>query len=548
MKTSRHISCRIERNKLRAVVAGLPLLAVPGIAQQTPATPQVPQNPVYSALWGKTGEMWNPAGRLTDWSFVGYRSGEAAIPTLPVKASVRDFGAKGDDEIDDTQAFVRAIAATEEGALLIPAGRYILTDILYIRKSNFVLRGEGANKTVLFYPRGLENLKPKSSATTSGRPTSAYSWSGGLIWVEGKQSGAELGTVRTIAARGSNVIELAAPANVAVGQRVEIIQQDPGDKSLVNHLYGGQPDNASKITSSQTSFVSRVTAMDGARLTLQRTLRTDINPAWKARVRVFQPTVSEVGIENLAFEFPAAPYGGHFTEEGFNPLAFSGVADCWARDIHILNADSGAFVSAPFITLQNFVFESKRPADKGGQTGHHGFILGNDSLLHNFDFRTRFVHDVTVSRNAGSVISQGKGVDLCFDNHRHHPHANLFTNIDIGAGTRMYRSGGGADLGRHAGAWTTFWNIRSQRPQSWPATNFGPDLMNLIGVETKDAPLLNPTGRWFEPIAPAQLQPQNLYQAQLERRLKTRTQEIGGAEVLYKRGDQAFKLGASHTH
>lgn len=527
MDTYHPYSRCFERNKLRVLVAGLPLLFAMSCAAQ-----EAPQNNT-SALWGKGGELWNAAGRLTDWSFAGYRSGEAAIPNPPVKANVRDFGAKGDDEIDDTQAFVRALEATENGAVLVPAGRYIISDILYIRKSNIVLRGEGPDKTVLFFPKALEHLKPKASATTSGQPTSGYSWSGGLVWVEGRQSGAELGQVQTKAIRGSHVIELAAPAKVVVGQRVEIIQEDTGDKSLINHLYNGQADNVSKIKTSRTNFVSRVVGVDGAKLTLQRALRTDVNPDWKARVRLYQPSVSEVGIENLGFEFPPGPYRGHFTEEGYNPLAFSGVADCWARDIRVLNADSGPFLSAMFVTLQNFVFESKRAADKGGSTGHHGVTLGNDNLLRGFDFRTRFVHDISVEGSGGSVATQGRGVDLCFDNHKRHPHANLFTDIDIGAGTRMYRSGGGADLGRHAGAWTTFWNIRSQRPQSWPATNFGPDLMNFVGVETKDAPVLNQTGRWFEPVAPAQLQPQNLYQAQLDRRLKATGANVpDGTKVL----------------
>ncbi len=500
---------------LQALITGLPLLFVSCARAQ-----EAPANKNQSALWGQYGERWNAAGRLTDWSFAGYRSGEAAIPNPPMKANVRDFGAKGDDEADDTAAFVRGIEAVENGALLIPAGRYILSDIIYIRKSNVVLRGEGPDKTVLFFSKALEHIKPNSSATTTGQPTSGYSWSGGLVWVEGRQSGTEVGLVQNRAARGSNVIELAAPAEVTPGQRVEILQEDPGDKSLVNHLYAGQSDDVSKITSSRTAFVSRVTSVDGTRLTLERTLRTDIDPKWKARVRLYQPSVSEVGVENLAFEFPQTPYRGHFTEVGYNPLAFSGVADCWARNLRILNADSGPFLSAMFVTLENLVFESKRETDKAGNHGHHGVTLGNDNLLRGFDIRMKFIHDITVSGSGGSVATQGRALDLSFDHHKRHPHANLFTDIDSGAGTRMYASGGGASLGRHAGAWTTFWNIRAARAQSWPPTRFGPDLMNLVGVASKDAPVLDANGRWFEPIAPAQLQPQNLYLAQLDRRLK----------------------------
>lgn len=474
---------------------------------------------MHSELWGKDGEKWSAASRLPDFSFAGYRSGEAPIPDVPIKSSVRDFGAKGDGETDDTQAFIKAIEATNNGAILIPAGRYKITEILYIRKPNIVLRGEGTDKSTLFFPKGLEQVKPNIGATTTGTPTSNYSWSGGFIWVQGQQTGAQLGNVASKATRGSHTIELNKTANVAPGQSILIEQEDPGDKSLVNHLYQGQPGDVAKIGSARTPFVSKVTAVDGAKITIERALRTDVDPNWKARVRIYQPSVSEVGVENLNFEFASGPYRGHFKEDGYNPLTFLGAANCWARNLRFFNADSGPFLGGHFHTLENLVFEADRQAT-GGDTGHHGVTMGNDNLLRGFDIRTKFVHDISVEGSAGSVVMRGKGVDLCFDHHCRHPHANLFTDIDLGAGTRMYRSGGGAQLGRHSGAWTTFWNLRAARPQSWPGNNWGPDTMNFVGVTTKDKATLDPNGRWFEPIPPAQLQPQNLYEAQLARRLK----------------------------
>jgi hypothetical protein len=488
-----------------------------------PLSSVIAQNEMHSQLWGKDGASWSETSRLPDFSFAGYRSGEAPIPNAPVKASVRDFGAKGDGESDDTQAFLKAIEATENGALLIPAGRYKLTEIIYIRKPNLVFRGEGTDKTTLYFPKPLEQIKSNLGATTTGRPTSNYSWSGGLIWVQGQNTGTLLGSVAAPATRGSRIVELNAPARVAPGQRVIVEQEDPGDKSLLHYLYQGQTGDISKITTTRIAFFSKVVAVDGAKITLERALRTDVDPRWKARVRIYQPTVSEVGIENLTFEFPNTPYEGHFTEQGYNPLTFMNVADCWARNLRVLNADSGPFVSGYFITIQNVIYESQRKPDNAGNTGHHGITLGSDNLFRDFEFRTKFVHDLTVSAGgAGSVAMRGKGVDICFDHHKRFPHANLYTDIDLGAGTRMYRSGGGDALGRHTAAWTTFWNIRSARPQSWPPAAYGPDFLNLIGVETKDKATLDANGRWFEPIPPAQLQPQNLYEAQLARRLKAK--------------------------
>ncbi len=475
-----------------------------------------------SPLWGAHGENWSPQSRLSDWSFAGYHSGEAPIPTPPVKANVRDFGATGDGVTDDTAAFQRAIAATDGGALLIPAGRYVLSDILYIRKSNLVLRGEGPEKTVLLFTKSLEQIKPNSSATTGGQPTSGYSWSGGLIWVQGKAQGANLGLVRTRATRGDTRIELAAAPKLQAGQSIEIRQQDGGDKSLLEYLYSGQTGDVANIKSDgvRTSFVSRVTAVDGDKITLQRPLRTDIDPKWNASARIFDPSVSEVGIENLGFEFPDLPYKGHFTEQGFNPLTFIGVRDCWARDLRIFNADSGPFVAGNFVTAENIVFDAKRAPDKNGNRGHHGFTMGTDTLLRNFDYRIKFIHDISVDHGAaGNVASNGRGVDLCFDNHRDFPYANLFTNIDIGAGTRIYASGGGNALGKHSAAWSTWWNICAARPQPFPPADFGPDSLNFVGVTSDEKPVTENNGRWFEPLSPTGLQPADLYKAQLAQRL-----------------------------
>jgi len=238
-------------------------------------------------------------------------------------------------------------------------------------------------------------------------------------------------------------------------------------------------------------------------------------------VRAFAPSVTESGVEGLGFEFPAIPYAGHFTELGFNPVALSGVAHCWVRNIRVRNADSGPYVSGVFNTVDGVEFESDRPVDKQNCTGHHGISLGGtDNLAVNFDIRMRFIHDITVSGfSSGNVAARGRGADLSLDHHRQAPNENLFTDLDAGAGTRLWKCGGGAALGKHCGTRGTFWNIRSTRPLSYPPAAFGPPTMNLVGLEAKQRTESSPDGKWFETILPADLQPQNLHEAQLRRRL-----------------------------
>lgn len=476
-----------------------------------------------SRLFGKDGELWDRAGRLTDFSFAGYHSGEDPLPRPPVKANVKDFGAKGDGIADDTEAFRQAIEKTEAGAILIPAGKYLLTDIFEIRKPNIVLRGEGPDKTTLFFPKGMEEIRPSKDATTSGQPTTGYSWSGGFFWIRGEQNGPWIGNLANPAARGTHVIELDRAPKLSVGDKIEITQEDTGDGALIQHLYQGQSDSTSAIKKARTRFASRVQAIDGTKVTLERPLRTDVDPKWKASVKIFAPSVSEAGVEDLCFEFPNIPYRGHFKEDGYNPVAVTGAADCWIRNIRIVNADSGPFLNgSSFVTLDGLVFESQRQPTSKGETGHHGVTVGEDNLLTNFDIRTKFIHDISVEGTGGGVISRGRGEDLCFDHHKRFPHAVLFTEIDLGKGTRLYNCGGGDNLGRHSAAWTTFWNLRSRNPISRPPADFAPDLINIVGVFSKEAPVLDPKGVWFEPIDPASLEPANLYEAQKALRLKNK--------------------------
>jgi hypothetical protein len=499
--------------RMRPFISRLLAALLPSLAISAQAT--------TSDLWGAHGELWSAASRLPDFSYAGYHCGETP-PDEPGGFNIKQFGAKGDGVADDSQAFLAAIASVKRGVIHIPAGRYRITRILEIARPGVVLRGDGAETTTLFFPTPLNDIKPNWGATTTGERTSNYSWSGGFVWFMGSLGERTLADITAAADRGDTSLTVSDATQLRAGQRIEIFVRDNPDNSLADELYSGDPGDTRNLDgSTYASFVCRIRQIDGDHVHFDRPLRFAIKPQWHPRIRSFAPTVSESGVENLRFEFPNTPYPGHFKELGYNAVAFSGVSDCWAQNLIISNADSGIFPGGMFCTIRNITFGSARQPDKSLHcTGHHGINFeGQDNLFTGFDFRTRFVHDISVDHcAAGNVISAGRGIDLCFDHHERAAYENLFSDINAGAGTRLWTCGGGAALGKHCGARGTFWNISASRPQKYPPPGFGPPSMNFIAVQTDLPSVKDLSGRWFEAIPPDQIEPKDLYLAQLDQR------------------------------
>ena len=101
---------------------------------------------------------------LPDWSTAGYAWGERDIPVLEPTLYAKDFGVVADDGEDDSEALQAAFKAVHEAegtvVLRLPAGKIILSEILYIERSNFVLQGAGdvEGGTVIYMPKALSEI------------------------------------------------------------------------------------------------------------------------------------------------------------------------------------------------------------------------------------------------------------------------------------------------------------------------------------------------------------------------------------------------------
>src|SRR5215203_375181 len=449
----------------------------------------------HSALWGAAGERWEPAGRLPDFSYAGYRAGEAELPAPQAVWDLkRDFGARGDGRTDDSQALLNAVRAIRRGVLYIPKGTYVIARRIDIARGDLILRGAGPKETTLYFPNSLTDLFGNTSA---GAEASQWSFRPGLINVTGADpitAETRLASVTAPARRGDKVLKLSAPIHVKRGEWVRLVESDPpkGDAaagSLIRHLYGEiMPPGTDLIGTPQVvRFLSRVKSVTGNQIELERHLPYDVRAEWTPEVHRFVPAVREFGVEHLSLHFPWTPYPGHFKEKGYNGLFLQNVSQCWVNDVEIQNSDFGLdlnstnFCTVTGVTLTTSADRGTAPESRG-MSGHHGIDVshGTENLVTGFDLRTKFVHDLSVEWYAlHTVFAKGRGIDLNMDHHREANYSSLFSQLDGGAGTRPFDSGGSRDRGAHAGAYSTYWNIRAEGALRLPPPDFGP-LLNFI--------------------------------------------------------------------
>jgi len=436
-----------------------------------------------SPLWGEQGERLDRE-RLPDFSYAGYHRGEAPIPEIAQATSVKDFGAVGDGVADDTAAIKQAIDATKAGAVFLPAGTYKITDFIWIGKPGVVLRGAGPERTILWFPRGLDEIHPREMHESRGLPTSGYSFDGAFVTIIGKYGNRPLAKIAAVAPRGGRSVSVDDASRLKVGQWLLVHAHEDAGQSLKTYLYSGDPGDVSHGKPLDTKMLVRVVAIEGTRVTLDRPLRFETRAAWDCALESFEPTVSECGIEEIGFKFPAIKYRGHFHENGANAIELRNVANCWVRNVHLHNADFGVNIVACQNTVDGVVItaDAARAENEPGNvacSGHHAFQCkeAEDNFITHFDIRTCYIHDLSVEHASGNVYADGHGQNLCFDHHKDTPYENLYTALDCGEGTRVWVCGGGAGLGRQCAGYGTFWGISAKRPVKAPPAGWGPATM-----------------------------------------------------------------------
>ena len=420
---------------------------------------------------------------LGAYAEAGYDFG-GELPKAPTPTcSVADFGAKPNDKVDDTEAFEKAFE--QGGVIAIPAGEYLLSHRLYVRKPGTILLGAGSAKTRLRFTKSLEELEPSPTKNTGGTATTQWSWIGGLLNFQGTSRNGKAQPIAS-AKRGDSRLTLRTAGSFKAGEEVVLTLQG-GDDKLVRYLYAGDPGKDAKLKPpARVELAARLVAVDGLVVTLSAPLLIDLPEE-------FSPTIADAGtrddygLRGVGFVLVNKVYRGHFKEDGWNPLEFHDVHHGWMEDLVFNGVDSGPYISGSHVTVRHVLLEAGRPVGPGGFIGHHGITFaGQAHRLEEFEFKARFHHDVSFSPwTNGNVVRAGGGVDLTLDFHKQGPFANLVTNVTSANGANYFACGGGEDLGLDAGAWNIFWNLKARKGVGFPSAEFCPAATTFVGVDMR---------------------------------------------------------------
>jgi hypothetical protein len=272
----------------------------------------------------------SPSGdRIPDFSSAGYRGGGVPLPDTPAKATVAPGG--GADDTAAIQAALDKVAAMpldtngERGAVQLAAGTYRLAGVLHMTTSGVVLRGAGANATML---------------TLTGAPHLA-------IEIRGSFAKRDLADATAMTdsyvPAGATEIHLADASGIKSGDWLEIVK--PVTPAWV-HFMGmdhlsrdGKPET---WVANDIRVLRQVRSVAGHIVTLEVPLTDSFDAQFfggsRAPVTRVEVTglIAEVGVENLRIEAPNRAIAYQKDAE-FDGITMDSAEDSWLRGLDFEN-------------------------------------------------------------------------------------------------------------------------------------------------------------------------------------------------------------------
>jgi hypothetical protein len=302
--------------------------------------------------------------KIMDFSYAGYMGGGVAIPSVPVKVTLRPVAGDNTDAIENAINEVAKMKPVNglKGAVLLNAGIYNCDRPININESGVVLRGSGSGENgtiinmtgkphVCISVRGVMSSKTIGNATTVSDayvPSAAYSFN------VSDASGFKVGdTIRiTKPVTEAWVKFMGMDKMVRNGKKQTWVNGDITTDRVIQKLERNKVTIDVPLTD---NFDSKY-----------------LNPPGVSVIKISTTAeLSQVGIENL--RIVSAPQSVTITEGSNKAFTMSGISDGWAKNIQVFNTVNSVSVTGRKITVDSLTIihnlptiGAAKPADING--------------------------------------------------------------------------------------------------------------------------------------------------------------------------------------
>jgi Family of unknown function (DUF6298) len=369
--------------------AGL-LISCPSNAQKKTKPPEPPP-PVAAAKGGHL--VYGPdtrGDRIPDFSYSGYKGGDAPIPDAPIRVTVPLKDGDATFRIQAALDYVATLPADAQGirgAVLLEKGTYVISGSLLIRHSGIVLRGSGMGEdgTILL-------------AAGQDRRT--------LIRVAGKNDrvvDGEVGVADVYVPVNAMHVRVTGGNPFHVGDQVLV--RRPSTTGWVRQLGmetfgGGISALGWKEGQRDVRWDRRVTAVDGDGITLDAPLTTALDTAYgggKVALYHWPGRISAVGVENLRCRSEYDIHNPKDEAHSWMAITLEDVSDAWVRQVvvqHFAGSAVAVLETANRITVEDCKYLAP-VSEIGGQRRNAFFTSGGQTLFQRL-YSERAYHDFAV--------------------------------------------------------------------------------------------------------------------------------------------------------
>jgi hypothetical protein len=507
---------------------------------------------------------------IPDFSAAGYRGGGVSLPEVPVVKTITALAGDNTEHIQSALDEVGNLPLVNgvRGALLLKAGLYRVSGILYVNKAGVIIRGEGegsssTNSTIIL---ATGNTPEKRTLIYLGNRTTPNEWSSKLT--------SNLPVQDEYIPAGANKVRLSSSVLLNIGDQV-VIRHDM-TQAWLDAIEGGVgASGAAPWTLSDNHFIPYnryITAIDRTThtITLDAPLyygfRKSLSQAYVYKMSATN-IIKEVGIENIrirteynsAVKTTTTAYGTYISDEdhAMNGVEFVSVENGWAKNVTLEHFGGMGFLinRTTRTTIKNCsVIDPISIIEAGKRYAFNTHFYAQLNLFENcYAHKSRhgYISNGTSSAS-GNVFLRCKS-DLAYaasEGHRRWSSGYLFDNYQeityngTVASTLAFHNRGTYGTSHGWGLVTgVAWNcdITAGSPTRGHLIVQQPPTGQNFAIGTKSAkvdgngPFPGPTGYIEGTNRKGPLQPESLYEAQLSVRLTTSVNAIPFNAQMHKK-------------